>query len=397
MKNISKMGLVLIGVLVVSIFLFASFSAFHHYFGATVKDPYPKPAVYYKIVQSEKFSPWFLFSGKCRAVDYVEVRPRVTGTIQEILFKEGMLVKKGDPLFTIDPRPFQAAVDKAQANLNSIISQEKLDSIELARTEKLLKTHAVAEKDFDQRVSTQEMRRADIEAAKAVLKSAQLDLDYAHITSPINGKISRAEITVGNLVETGSNAPILTTIVSTSSIYVDFDIDEQSYIATANKLGANESQPLPVEVTVDGPESDIYKGNVLYFDNKINPASGTIKVRALVDNPKNLLVSGEYVNVKMGSNTPQEAIIVPDEAVGTDQNKKFVYIIDNQNKVVYREVKLGRTIPEGHIIQSGLNAGEKIVVKGVQRVRSGVVVDAADIKDIQAKENDKNPKSGGVS
>lgn len=371
------------------------YGVYAYFFGSPSMNG-PKISVTYQTMRVEKIHPWSEFSGKCRAIDYVEIRPRVSGMIQEIFFKEGSIVKKNDPLFRIDPRPFEAAVAKAKANLESVISQEKLASIELKRTEKLLKTNAVSKKDFDERKSTKEVKGADIEVAKASLKTALLDLDYAHITSPINGKISRAEMTVGNIVESGANAPLLTTIVSTSPIYVDFDMDEQSYIEASKSLDTKEknTHDIPVDVTLDGNDKTVYKGYIQYFDNQINPSTGTLKVRAVVDNPEGILVSGIFVNVNVGTRIPMEGIVVPDEAVGTDQNKKFVYILNDQKKIEYREVILKRSVLNGHLIQSGLKGGEKVIVKGIQRVRPGIEVDAKEITDKPLKISKKDSKKG---
>lgn len=352
-----------------------------------------KASVNYKIVKKEKIYPWSHFSGKCRAIDYVEIRPRVTGVMQEVLFKEGSLVKKDTPLFTIDPRPFEAALERAKANLEAAYSKEKLASRELRRTTELVKTNAAAKKEFDERTSTEEVSKAGVEAAKSALRTAQLDLEYAHIKAPIEGKISRAEVTPGNLVETGANAPMLTTIVSTASFYVDFDMDEKSYIDAARSFATTTSnaETLPIKTTLNSGGDRTYTGYIKYFDNKINPSTGTIKVRGLVENTDGVLVSGMFVRVSVGTREGQEAIFVSDEAVGTDQNKKFVYILDAENKVTYREVKLGRSIAEGYVIESGLQEGDKVIVKGVQRIRPGMVVDASEAK--EEKPDSKNPST----
>jgi len=321
------------------------------------------------------------FSGRLVAVDQAQIRPQVSGRITEIKFDDGQNVKAGDILFVIDPRPYQDAVAKAQADVATAKTNAKFASTEFGRASDLVKSEAIARRVYDQRASQNAAAQANVQSADAALRQAQLNLEYAYVRAPISGRISRAEITVGNLVQSGPNAPLLTTIVSSDGIYADFDVDEHTYIDSIRK-GASDSKQersIPVELNVREDKDHIYRGMIYSFDNQINPASGTIRARAKFKNDGGALIPGMFVSVRLSSSQDSQALMVPEHAVGTDQNKKFVYVVDAQNKVQYREVSLGAAVDGNRIVQSGLTAGDRVIVDGILHVRPGAAVSATEI------------------
>ena len=329
------------------------------------------PSVEVVTLQPQSIRFWNEFSGRLRAVDHVEVRPRVSGNITRVLFEEGAVVKKGDLLFVIDPRPYEAEVVSARAALQSAISQAKLAKLELERTEGLVHEKAVSVSRYDATKNDYQMALASINSAKARLRQAYLDLDYAHINAPVSGRISRAEITVGNVIEAGSNAPILTTIVSIDKLYAEFDVDEQTYVKSMRQ--SNE-KPMPVELTLPGDTNVVYQGKLHSFDNRLDTTSGTIRARAIFENKDGALMPGMYGNVRLGSPGLQSTILISHRAVRTDQDKKYVYVVTPQNKVAYREVKLGPSLDGHRVVLSGLEIGEQVLVNSLQRVLPDMVV-----------------------
>lgn len=305
---------------------------------------------------------WKEFSGRIVAVDSAEIRPQVSGLIEKVHFTEGEKVKKGQLLFTIDQRPYRAALSAAQA-------QNTLAQAEIERAEILLSENAIPQREYDQRKNA-----ADV--AKANLTRAQLDYDYTLVKAPVAGRVGRAEITVGNLVSTGSNAPVLTTVVSDDPVYADFDVDEQALLKFMSAVGGDAEQlkSIPVYLGLSGEEGAPHAGLVQSFDNQVNTSTGTIRVRTIFDNENGKLIPGLFARIRLGSPDSGRAILITDRAIGTDQNKKFVLLLGTEDKVEYREVKPG-AIAEGlRIIESGLSPGDKIVVNGVQRARPGMQV-----------------------
>lgn len=320
---------------------------------------------------------WDQFSGRLEAVDRVEIRPRVGGTIDTVHFREGALVKKGDPLFTIDPRPYAAEVARAEAALAAAQVRASHAQSEQARAQRLLDDNAISKREFDERINAARVAGADVRGAQAALDAARLNLAYTRITAPVTGRVSRAEITVGNLVAPGAASPALTTVVSVSPVYASFEIDEQSYLRYtapgAGGAGGNNDK-LPVFLGLANEDGHPHAGRIQSVDNRLDPRSGTIRVRAVFDNPDGRLLPGLYAKVKLGGGSPHDAVLINDRAVGTDQGKKFVLVVDGANKLAYREVELGSTYEGLRVIRSGLKAGEIIVVNGLQRVRPGDVV-----------------------
>ncbi len=319
---------------------------------------------------------WSEFSGRMQAVDFAEIRPEVGGRITEVRFKDGQTVKAGEILFVIDPRPYAAAVAKATANLTSAKTNADFAKTELERAATMVKTQAIAQRLYDERANASRVAVAAVQSAEADLQQATLDLEHAYVKAPIAGRVSRAEITLGNLVQTGPNAPVLTSIVSNNGIYADFEVDEQTYLQSIRSHADTQAQEqrIPVELTVQGDEGHPYKGTVDSFDNRIDTATGTIRARARFDNADGALVPGMFVSVKLSSSSDSAALLVPERAVSNDQSKRYVYVVGDDNKVAYREVSLGQKVGAERIVLTGLRTGDRVIVDGVQHVRPDVTV-----------------------
>lgn len=317
---------------------------------------------------------WTSFSGRMSAVDTAEIKPLVGGELQQVLFEDGQRVAKGDLLFVIDPRPYQAAVKRAEAQLASARSRAKLAKDELERTEQLVNKKLVSESVFDAAKNEFQVATAAIEEANSALAQTKLDLDYCYIRAPFSGQVSRAELTVGNIIETTPNAPVLTTLVANDKLYAEFDVDEQTYIKTVRRSQAD--KPMPVELTLAADDSVTYQGKIHSFDNQLDTSSGTIRARAVFDNTDGALTPGMYANLRLGSAQEQTVILVPERAVSTNQDKKFVYVINAEEQATYREVVLGAHHEGSRIVLSGLVAGDRVVVNGLSHIRPNTKVTA---------------------
>lgn len=334
------------------------------------------PTVSVMVMQKKPVQIWQDFSGRLNSVDYVELRPQVSGALQDIRFEDGQIVKKGDVLFVIDPAPYEAAVTQAKAAVQSARNQADLARKELARAEDLVKTGAVPKRTYDERQSNALVSKNTIDSAEAQLRQAQINLDHAYIKAPISGRISRAELTEGNLIQAGANAPVLTTIASNEGIYADFEVDEQAYLKNVYSKARDreEQRKIPVQMVLNADTSTVYDGTIESFDNRIDPATGTIRARALFDNKDGGLLPGMFVNVRLGSSGSEDNILVPEVAIGTDQDRKFVYVIGPENKITYREINPGTSIDGSRIVLSGLKAGDQVVVEGIMKLRPDMVV-----------------------
>ncbi|MFP3554022.1 efflux RND transporter periplasmic adaptor subunit [Paraburkholderia sp. SIMBA_049] len=319
-------------------------------------------------VVSRHITDYQSYSGKIEAIHDVEIRPLVSGTIVAVHFQDGAIVKKGDLLFTIDPRPYQAEVDRAAAQLASAESRSGYASTDWARAQRLLTDNAIAKRDYDEAQNANREAVAAVKGAKAALEAAQINLGYTAISAPVSGRVSRALLTVGNVVSVGANAPVLTTLVSTSPIYASFDVDEQTYLRF---LSHNSRVTVPVSIGLANETGYSREGVIDSVDNRLDTSAGTIRVRARFDNADGVLVPGLYVRARVGGGAPHQAVLISDAAVQTDQDKKFVLLVDKENKVQYREVKLGDQQGSLRVITGGLQPGDRIVVNGVQRVRPG--------------------------
>ncbi len=326
-------------------------------------------------VASQTLRLWNDFSGRLRAVDSADIRPEVGGRITAVRFHDGQSVQAGDILLVIEPQPYEAAEARAEARLASAKAALQLAAANQGRNVGLLRTKVISQSDFDTTESANNAA-ANVLAAEADLKTARVDLDHAYVKAPIAGRVSRAELTVGNLVMSGAGAPLLTSVVSEDGIYADFEVDEQTYLETSRAAANGNAQEarIPVEITTPGDAGRIYKGFVQNFDNRLDPASGTIRVRARFPNPDATLVPGMFVSVRLASSRERDLMLIPERAVGYDQSKKFVYAVTPENKVVYREVELGHALGGQRVVLKGLRPGERVIVDGLQRVRTDAVV-----------------------
>ncbi|GES44384.1 MexE family multidrug efflux RND transporter periplasmic adaptor subunit [Rhizobium dioscoreae] len=330
-------------------------------------------------VEPRDVTSWQEFSGRLEAIDRVEIRPRVAGAIQSVHFREGALVKQGDLLVTIDPAPYEAAVAQAQAQVGAAKATLNLTKVEVDRGQKLFDNKTISQSDMDTRASNYAAAEANLKAAQATLQTAQLNLDYTQVRAPIAGRVGKIAVTVGNLVAAGASSSVLTTLVSVDPIYASFSANEQTVTQALSELPATGGivppvEQIPVQIGTASDNGTPIKGKLQLIDNEVDAASGTVSVRAVFDNPGGRLIPGQFVRVRMGQPKAENKIVIDDRAVGTDQDKKFVFVVDGENKVNYRQVQLGSVVDGQRVIENGLKAGEKIVVNGLQRIRPGAVV-----------------------
>jgi multidrug efflux system membrane fusion protein len=329
------------------------------------------------VVAPREATLWDEFSGRLEAVDRVEIRPRVAGAILATNFTEGALVKAGDVLFRIDPAPYAAEVDKAEAQLEAAKARAAFAASELERGAQLVGNAVVTRRDYDQRDNGNREAIANVKAAEATLQTAKLNLDYTQVRAPVDGRVGKIEVTVGNLVAAGSASPALTTLVSVNPIYASFDADEEvvlqalASIADASGKRGNLDR-IPVEMTVSGGTSA--KGHIQLIDNQVNGQSGTIRVRAVFKNDDGRLIPGQFARVRMGQPKQQTLVLLDERAIGTDQDKKFVMVVGDNDRAAYRAVSLGGNVDGLRIVTAGLKAGDRVVVNGLQRVRPGALL-----------------------
>lgn len=347
---------------------------------ATVTTEVPAVPVTVAVVENRNVVTWQEFSGRLEAIDRVQVRSRVAGAIQSVNFREGALVEAGDLLFTIDPEPYKTAVTQAEGQLASAEARVKLAKTQLERAERLAQSNSISQSDVDQRQNAMAEANAALKTAQATLHAAQLELSYTNVRAPVAGRVGKVEITAGNLVTGGSASPALTTLLSVDPIYAGFNASEEMVTAALAALPASEGalppiEQIPVEVGTLADEGTPIHGKLQLIGNEVDAASGTISVRAVFDNPGGKLIPGQFVRIRMGEPRAESKILVSEKAVGTDQDKKFVFVVDKDNKVTYRPVVLGSLSGNERVVESGLANGDKVVVNGLQRVRPGVVVD----------------------
>ena len=336
----------------------------------------PHPAIPVETVTIEKapLRVWRSFPARLVAVDEVELRPQVSGRIVDVRFRDGQTVAKGDVLFVIDPRPFEAAMQQAKADLSAAKERRAFAERELARAHKLIQTNAVAKRVVDERANEFANATSAVESAAAQVLKAEIDLDHAYVKAPISGRVSRVEVTTGNLVQAGSDAPLLTSIVSDRGIYADFDVDENTYLRNVRSTDTDGDRQIPVELLIGSEGSDMYKGRIYAFDNRIDPATGTIRARALFDNADGQLLPGMFARLKMGSAEAHDAMLLTERAILTDQDRKYVYVVDKESKATYREVELGASTGGKRVIEKGLEPGDQVIVGGLMVVRPNAPV-----------------------
>ncbi len=365
--------------------------------GPAVATPSPAvqatPVSVATVVQSD-VATWNDFSGRLEAVERVDIRSRVAGTVQGVHFREGALVKAGDLLLTIDPAPYQADVDRADAQVFAAQSRLANTKSNYERSKHLLEDHAISQREYDDSLNAQSEADANLRSAQAQLQTARLSLGYTQVRAPVSGRVGKLEITTGNLVAAGPGAPVLTTLVSVSPIYASFDADEQIVTRALRELPPGASaraqiEKIPVQMGTSGDTATPIAGHLQLVDNQVDAKSGTVRVRAVFDNADGVLMPGQFAHLRMGQVKADPALLINERAVGTDQNKKFVMVVGADDKAAYREVTLGANVDGLRIVTSGLKPNERVVVNGLQRVRPGALI-AAQMVAMKSVDDAKN-------
>lgn len=315
-------------------------------------------------VQPEPVTVTETFTGRVEAPETVELRPRVSGYIHEVAFEEGELVEAGDLLFQIDPRPYEARVKAARAELAQASSQLQLASSEAARARELLERQAVSREEYDQRKAAQSSARARLDAARAALDTAELDLQYTRVTAPVSGRAGRALVTRGNLAS--ADQTLLTTVVSVNPLHVYFDSNEASAAGSQSLPGPGKT--IPVRIGLAGEDGFPHRGELDFVDNRLNAGTGTLQYRAVLPNPDGDFRPGQFARVEMPVARLDHALLVNRKAVLTDQDRRYVYVVDGNNEVARRQVTTGRQVDELVLIREGLNSGDRVIVNGTQKI-----------------------------
>ncbi|WP_374383173.1 efflux RND transporter periplasmic adaptor subunit [Dongia sp.] len=339
----------------------------------------PLPQVSVAAVIEHPVNEWEEVTGRLEAPESVVIRARVSGYIDRIAFEEGAMVKKGDLLVQIDPRPFAAEVKRLEAQLAQARANLDRAQNEAKRGEALRAGKVIGAEEADARNSTAAEARAIVGATQAQLDIARLNLGFTEVRSPIDGRVSRAELTIGNLVRADDSR--LTSVVSTDKVYAYFDIDESVYLKYEDltRSGAI-AEATPVLMGLSNEDGHPHEGRLDFLDNQVNPKTGTMRGRAVFDNKDGIYTPGLYVRLKLVGSANYVASLIDDAAIGTDLGKKFVLVLDKDNKVAYRSIEVGPKMDGLRIVRSGLKGGEKIVVNGLQRVRPGMPVQAQDVE-----------------
>ncbi|KAA5972293.1 MULTISPECIES: efflux RND transporter periplasmic adaptor subunit [Pantoea] len=337
--------------------------------GVAQNAPPPPPEVSAAPVLIKPVSQWDNFNGRVEAVQSVQLRPRVSGYIESVNYREGDEVKKGQVLFTIDDRSYRAALEQARAELARARSQASLARSESGRSEKLIGTQAISREVWEQRRAAASQAQADVLAAEAAVDMAQLNLDFTRVTAPIDGRASRAMITPGNLVTAGDSASVLTTLVSQQQMYVYFDVDENTFLHyQAMARQGQQRHALPVEIALVGDQGFPHQGKVDFLDNQLTASTGTIRMRALLDNQARQFTPGLFARVRLPGSAQFEAMLIDDKAVLTDQDRKYVYVVDGEGKAQRRDIQPGAMVEGLRIVKAGLQSGDRVIVAGLQKV-----------------------------
>ncbi|MDB4874857.1 MAG: hypothetical protein JWM41_1303 [Gemmatimonadetes bacterium] len=335
------------------------------------------PEVTVATAVERQITDWDDFTGHFEAVQSVEVRPRVSGYINHVSFPEGAIVHQGDVLLTIDPRPYEAEVSRAEAVLEQAKTHVSLAGQELDRANKLVNTQAISREELDARSSALAEASAAVRAAEAAARNAKLNVEWTTVRAPISGRVGRAEITAGNLVQGGSpTASLLTTIVSLDPIFVYFTSDEQAYLKYVGSGGAAQSAGHTVQIGLANETGFPHAGTLDFVDNQVDRSAGTMRIRAVVRNPGGQFAPGLFARVRLAGGAQRQATLIQDQAIGTDQDRKFVLVLKPDSTVEYRAIAVGRVVDGLRIVQSGLKPGETIVINGLLRVRPGMKVAA---------------------
>jgi RND family efflux transporter MFP subunit len=322
------------------------------------------------------------FTARTTAVDSVEVRAHVWGYLDKVNFKEGALVKKGDVLFELDPRPYQAVLNQAKAKTAQDEAQLSYDEAEYRRNVELVRTGAVSRSDLDKSAAARGVDLANIAADKAIVASRQLDLEYTKVVAPVSGRVSRYVVTVGNLIQSGdqNGGTLLTTIVSVDPMYAYFDVDEHTVLRVRRliregKATSARDSEVPVWLGLANEEGYSHRGTINFVDNQVNPKTGTLRLRGVFANKGEALAPGYFARVRVRIGYPHPALLVSDRALDTDQGQKIVYVVNDKNEVVSRPVRLGALHDGLREITDGLKPGERVIVNGLQQVRPGITVE----------------------
>jgi multidrug efflux system membrane fusion protein len=341
----------------------------------------PPPKVTVATVVEQPVTEWDEFTGRLEAVDTVAVRPRVSGYVSKVTFDEGAVVRKGDVLFEIDARPFQAEVDRLRAERTRADAVVDRAESELQRAERLRTENAMSREEFDRRSAFAREAKAQVAAVSAALAAAELNLEFTRVTAPISGRVGRAIVTEGNLVSTGpGEATLLTTLVSIDPIHAHFDADESiflKYVELARQGRRQNARAArqPIAMELAGETGYPRRGELDFLDNRLDPSTGTIRGRAMFRNPTGELTPGLFVRLRLQGTSKYPGVLIEDRAVGTDLDKRFVFVVKADRTIEYRPVTLGPLVDGQRVVRSGLTPGEQIVVNGLQRVRPGVTVD----------------------
>jgi multidrug efflux system membrane fusion protein len=332
-------------------------------------------------VPEREITEWDEYTGRLEAVETVEIRPQVSGYLQQVNFEEGRDVKKGDVLFVIDPRPYQAELDRVQAEVEQARTAARLAEADVVRAENLIATRAMSQEEYEQRNAARASALAAVQAAEAGVEVARLNLAYTRVTSPINGRVGRAEVTVGNLVAGGQagQATRLTTVVSLAPMYVYFEAAERDYLkymdlARSGQRRLSREHANPVQMAVGNEAEYEHEGYMDFVDNRVNAGTGTLMGRAVFPNPDQYLVPGMFVRVRLAGTNTYKGTLINDRAILTDQDRRYVLVVGEGNALEYRAIVTGPMIDGLRAVREGLKAGERIIVNGLQRVRPGMVV-----------------------
>jgi RND family efflux transporter MFP subunit len=327
---------------------------------------------------------YFETTGRSDAVETVDVRARVSGYLVNVGFRDGAVVKQGDELFLIDPRPYEAEVLRAEGQVARWEASLRKGVADVERNQRLLPKGAASEKDLESSIAARDSAEAEITTSRAELEQARLDLEFTRVTAPISGQVSRTNVTAGNLIQASpTDASVLTTIVSIDPIYVYFDVDERTLLRQRERRRANgqpggddvRSLDIPVEIGLASDQGYAQRGVMDFVDNRVDPGTGTIKARAVFANADRSLTPGLFVRVRVPLGDPSPAVLVTERAIGTDQGNKFVYVVNDNNVVEYRAVELGPQTDDGlRAISDGVRPGERVIVNGIQRARPGLTV-----------------------
>jgi membrane fusion protein, multidrug efflux system len=343
--------------------------------------PPPPPKVTVSQPIHREVVEWEEYTGRLEAVESVEVRARVNGYLQSIHFKNGTTVKQGDLLFVIDPRPYQAELERAKAEVALANARLERTSKDVARAQMLVRSRAVSEEEVDTRLSDQRQAQESVQAARATVTATQLNVEFTQVRAPISGRISRNLVSVGNLINGGTTqSTLLTTIVSLDPIYCYFEADERSYLRGIRQLRNGDrtngrASKQPVYVALTDEENFPHQGFIDFLDNRLDQNTGTITARAVLPNPDLLLAPGLFARVRLPAGDKYKALMLPPEALGSDLSQQFVFVVDDQNLVQYRKVTPGPLIDGWRVIRDGIQPDDWVIVKGVQRAKTGAKVD----------------------